>query len=322
MRGLVELAVPVGVFAASIFTILSGNALDAIFEEILSKTFKFEIKMRHVTRICGAVFALFSGYTVIADVFYLPKPNWDLFGLQKNGRNAEDTGGRSPEEALLPVPRAKITPLHDKLSHPITEASDNRLAALLEFADAWSNHRESVNTEALVSTLHALKQEDAPRLKSKHRAAINVLSQAETIIHAPEIGLTSETRGQIGIYILSSGKSSLNALVVDGLGKILKANKFFIVDRKSDAALIIDILDAAEMPPKPSPSGYKEGWEVEVIVSFQAVWAISLLPLFEEEEFTDTESSNDRDGLSNARDAALENVIRRIAKELSDKAAP
>ena len=58
-----------------------------------------------------------------------------------------------PAPTFVPIPDSK--PLPSTLSE-----TDKRLAALLGFSDAWSKHRNSVDKEALIEALHALKPED------------------------------------------------------------------------------------------------------------------------------------------------------------------
>lgn len=151
-------------------------------------------------------------------------------------------------------------------------ASDDRLDAVTAAADKWRRRNGAVDRSALAAR-QAITAFDQKRFQDRHKAAWDILSRAEAIIRGPELGLSAQTKGQIGIFVFTSRQGELDRAVADALRASLRSAGFQIVPGRNDAALLADVYIERVQDPVMDTSGVTLAWKVTAQLGVIAMWS-------------------------------------------------
>jgi hypothetical protein len=174
------------------------------------------------------------------------------------------------QRALLAKGQAATTALAE---------SDDRLRALVSAAENWRQHGASTDP-GVIAAFNAITPFDRKRFTDAQKGAWDTLSQAEAILHGPELGLTAATKQRIPIHVFSSQPGDLNRRVANAVQQGLKRNGFRMVASPKDASLVVDVSVDSIDEPAMDTTGALLKWNTVAHLFASAAWVADGSSLF------------------------------------------
>jgi len=161
------------------------------------------------------------------------------------------------------------------------EASDRRLQELLSVSEKWEKVHDTTSKGLVNETLKIIDEFDKSRFSRKHMEAFNSIKVANTIIDAPDKGLSWEHLKSLPVYIkvIHATEGWVNPLKQD-VARLLRKKGISLVSKAMDAALFVEL--NGDVVRVSENSNNRNLFSVTTEVAMAVSWAINTTTFYRE----------------------------------------